>query len=231
MTPEIEAALSRIGWQTVKRLPIYLISRAESVLSPTGGRFTAKTSSAKLEHDRLANLLGQLNATVAGLKQLSHKQIRSIDGGAATDDELQSAAPPSRIRAAVSALEGIVPGVEHLCALVNIEAGTPKKGAPRNEAAYRIAKVLAEIYVVGLGEKPTIGLRADGTGPSGLYGSVASDVFRLLSITVNDVRAPCREAIGLLDEGKMQMLLRIRELPPSAHFGEKHRGEKLPPES
>jgi hypothetical protein len=118
---------------------------------------------------------------------------------------------PDHTSNAACALETLVPGLIYWTELLEHEAQKARRGGRHNEPAYRIAAALAEIYVIGLGEKPTIGNLADGTGPSGLYGKVTRTVLAQLGLGDIDVVRPCRAAIKDLTEDRMRMLFGLHQ--------------------
>lgn len=212
MTPELEAALAPIGWDTAKRLSPWFAEGAAASLNATGGRLSSDRPAASRALLRHRDLMKDMERVLNGLADLSKDERHTIDHWSQTLEERDTGSP-SYVEAAFGALEAIVPGVIELHLQLEHEAGAPKRGRPRNEAAYRVALTLAEIYVVGRGRRPTYGNREDGKGPTGDYGRTVERVCGLLGIAVSDFTDYCREAIQSLSDERLAQLLAHRQPP------------------
>lgn len=205
MTPELEVELNKIGWKWASRNPWHKVWY-ELVLRKDGGLVASDPQEARAALARHRALCASVINVVEGLRALSDDAATSINLDCIPVDERDKPWPDHITRAA-SALEFLAPGLIGWADLLAHEAQKARRGGQVNEPAYRIAETIAEIYVVGLGEKPTIGRLEDGSGPSGLYGRVTAAIFSILEVRASDVFRPCRTAIDRLTEARMRQLL------------------------
>lgn len=210
MTPELETALAPIGWGTVKRVAPWFASFAAASLNATGGRLSRDRPSASQALQQHHELMKAMEIVMCGLAHLTADERDTVDHWSRTPEQ-RDAGGPSTVSAAIEAPEVIVPGVIELYQQLAHEEGSPRRGRPRNEAAYRVALTLAEVYVVGRGRRPTYGNREDGKGPTGDYGRTVERVCGLLGIAVSDFTDYCREAIQSLSDERLAQLLAHRQ--------------------
>jgi hypothetical protein len=209
VTPEVEAELRKIGWTWASRDPrrkfLY-----EMVLQANAGMVAHSPQDAKEQLAQHRILCATVFAAIEGLRTIPKDAATSINLGSTPVDD-RDGGWPDHIASAASALETLVHGLIDWTEFLEHEAQKARRGGRHNEPAYRIAAALAEIYVIGLGEKPAIGNLADGRGPSGPYGKVTKSVLAHLGFGDKDVVRPCRAAIRDLTEDRMRMLLRLHQ--------------------
>lgn len=203
MTPELEAELNRIGWQAAKHHPAAIWWRSK--LTTNSGLVAVSPQLAKADLARHLDLCKNVAAVISDLVMLSEDARTTINLVSTPVDD-RNGGWPDHVGATRLSLEGIVDGLAEWKSLLEHEAEKAGVGRQRNQPAYRIAEALSEIYFCGLGRMPTIGNRADGAGPSGLFGSAAGGIFTILGVQIQDVVPPCKAAISKLTPDRIKTL-------------------------
>lgn len=210
MTPELLVELNKIGWKRASAHPFRKM-KFERVLRKDAGMVAPSPQNAKAALARHLALCKELLEVVERLRALSEDAATTINLGSTPVDD-RNGGWPDHIAMAVTTLERLVPGLNSWAEFLEHEAGKSRRGGRKNEPAYLIAETLAEIYVIGLRKKPTIGKLVDGTGPSGSFGKVTAAVFAILKVEKSDVIRPCKAAIEGLSESRMNRLLQDRDV-------------------
>lgn len=211
MRPEIEAALAPLNWPTVRlRFP----ARAQA-LALTFNQRAADLSPRfqRRNAEQLEALMAGMAATFEAMAALSPEMANRIN--------LQSTPPverdggwPDHLEAAGEALRRIVPGVLAEVETARHFAGPPKRGQEPNVLAYRVAEAIAEIHVLGLGQRPTIG--RGGTGEQALgtqFGRAVEAVFDAMGLRVGEPFRPASAAARALRGHRLDQLLALHRDP------------------
>jgi hypothetical protein len=207
VTPEIEAFLNRIGWQHVKWVaPATALSLSVQM---TNTDSDGRPRRAAIEQKHVAQLRKAMASLWEAIDALSPESRSLVDVNSCPVEDLGKGIPHS-VQGLTDAMEAVVPGVLWLSDILAIEQERLGLGRPKNDAAHRIARTIAEIYVIGLGEKPSYGRRGDMPGPSCEYPKVVAGVLEVFGIKVGDVAAICETAVKDLSDERMARLLVIR---------------------
>ncbi len=206
---DLEKVLNEIGWWRAKAINPSLIFH---MLPNERGGLLFKD---KTEADRSAKALDEIISAMKAFENAEHRltepQRFVINCASAEQEEYETGDFRDRLANVVAALHAVVPGVKEAKDQTIHEHRQYWSGqsASKNSPAYLIAAKIAEIYVLGLGKRPTYG-----TSPSGelstLYARTTKKVFGLLGIDAR-VRGPCKEAIVELRKGRLGYLLKKRK--------------------
>lgn len=210
MTPEVEAALLPLNWHLVKRQYPTKARWIGLQLKPNGGLLHPDAQAAKVALERHDEALRAMRTVLDHLNDMESEKINRIDLASCPIEDLHSSPGfdwSGRVDAARTALIQIIPGMLQEAELLRWEAGKAQQGGQKNQAAYRVAEAVAEIYVLGLKKRPTAGKLANGMGVSGLFGKVVASVFVALDIKAKALFGPCDAAKSAMTEARMLELL------------------------
>lgn len=123
---------------------------------------------AGVPEDSPALLLTEHGKPFASAKSLGNKVRKWVEQAGLVDlaqfvnvsacsPEERDTGMPDRIAEAKAALEALVDGLIEAQEILTWERGNAKSGRQTNKAAYRVAEAVAEVYVIGTGQKPTAG--------------------------------------------------------------------------
>ncbi len=219
MSDPLILQLERIGWKhlnslgpfTQKRLLRRLTESVSSKTSPHQARDDLKA---------LKHIVDAANDFLVGVRTANPTLKEAIEWSTWVTNG-QRVGPFDEVAVeAMSALEKMLPGLTGLQAQLEERASALKRGRRRNTAAYNAAKVLAEIYILCLGKRPSYGRKGITKGSSTLFCDVAEKVFRILGLKVGEVVDQCEAAVKGTSAEELEGLLRRRSLgmihePPS----------------
>lgn len=206
MSPELEAALEPIGWHQVKQEHPYWAHMLAQQFNSTGGRIEANANLSAKRAQELANALGGLEAVVVTLEQIEGRWRDSINQTAELRLTQQECKVGDRIAEAVSLLQAIKPGLELMYSFALDESEkSNKRGPARNEAAYRIARTVAEIYVSGTGNRPTYGKDEYSGEINTAFGRAVANVLKVLEVSA-DPEKPSRWARDSITDEEFERL-------------------------
>ena len=209
VTPEVRGLLEPLGWSRVQEANPLFAAGLAAVFTPEGGGFAKTASDAVIMRTDLEaasrgvfdawKLLGGLPREVARRVNTATEALERLKQG---DRDISAWPSPSddQIETARRQLWTVMAGLESTLAQIEREAGKAKRGQQRNEAAYRVARSIAAIHIIGLGEYPSIGNRSDGSGPSGQFCNTTKAVCSELGIIVGDVVRVCRQALSEISD-------------------------------
>ncbi|WP_417249647.1 hypothetical protein [Celeribacter sp.] len=203
------APLERLGWSRVcLKAPNFAAEIGHRILTATewdkGRRF--KSDLAALER-----ILRGVREVSLGFHELSEEQSRMINFQASryagADIEAASEDHISRL---FEILEPIASsmwlGSEEL--VENIQKLPHHK---KNWPAFEIAEAIAELYVVGVGTRPTLGKDQASSEINGKFAEVTFEVFDILDVSVSrQTIQPFKRAVARLDAEKMRRLQSLR---------------------
>ena len=213
MTPEVEAALVPLNWEQVKSVYPSRATWISLTLRPNGGLLHPDAQAAKVAQERHNKLLRAMKDVLQQFHAFSPEQIDRIDLGSCPPED-RDLGWAGRVEAARGALVGVFPGILQEAEFLRWEAGKARRGGRKNEAAYRIAEAVSEIFVLSFKTRPGLGkpapLRRESNTHrlTGVFGIVAEDVFSALGLEVKAPYKPCKAAIDSLTEQRMADLLK-----------------------
>lgn len=165
MKPEVEEALEPLNWRFVQQVDPWGAAFLAASLATEASDTLASPKSAKASLSKLRSMSKAMLAVLSGLDEMPPEQEARIDLGSSQLGE-RDRDWPKRVEAARSALWSIVPGLAEELRKLEAEAAKATKGRPMNRLAYSVASAVAEIYMIGRGERPTIGRLESGMGRS-----------------------------------------------------------------
>lgn len=197
LPPELEAILDKIGWATVKERAPAVAEIWERFLTPNAGGFAPDPVRARATLKCFEKLASAIDRVLAQLNSLTSKEVSDLNTACQLDTSLEEIfrPPPDSVAAVKQGLERLRAGLTPPHLFLEWEADQSKKGRPRNEVAYKIARILAHIYVVGRGDLPTYGRDAITNEPNGDFVPTVVEVYRILEVEVGDPIDPCKAAI------------------------------------
>lgn len=193
-------ALLPLGWNRVQRLAPWRSARLWGQLDPEGGMLNGRRGAFDRHHNLAAAVLNVLEI----LDELSPKEVESLDLHATDPDERDRGLVPA-VSNVHDSLEKLIPGILADGEIHQAELPLGKK----NIAAYRIVDALAEIYVIGKGQRPTASRHAINGGPSGVFPRAADKVLRILGHQIADIYPLCKAAKQSMSDDRFEALLRI----------------------
>lgn len=210
MKREVEEALAPLDWAFVQSVDPWGAAWLGARFSIGANDVLADPQSAKASLLSVKGMSEALLVVLRGLDEMPPEQEARIDLGSSPVEE-RDKGWPKRVEAARSALWSIVPGLVDELRNLEHEAAKASRGGRKNHLAYSVASAVAEIYVIGIGEKPRMGRLESGAGTSGLFGRVTEDVFRALGLQVSGAYRPCAAAIKELDKNRVEELIARRK--------------------
>lgn len=227
MTPELEAELNKIGWANARHHPSAIAWKL--TLQPKAGLIASWPTEAAAAHERLLVLWNAIQTVRNEIDALTDDARRFINLTSTPPDE-RDGGWPDHLANAVTALQALDEGLISWGTGLRHAAEHARAHRPKNEPAYRVAGVLAEIYFVGLGRMPGNG-NIDGTSkPSTPFGKVAKQVMGLLGIEIRGVYSVCAAAIAELSEARQADLRNPKSFRDPSLFDVWH-SRKSPPDS
>lgn len=194
MTPEVEAHLDQLGWQTVKlRYPVEA-SWIDFAISPTGGNLTENKQQARSAAKSIRDLTVQILNLAKDLDNLNGPQRTVVNLGSAKSSEERDRARDF-VSEAGQGLLRLEEGLYDLIWQLESDGGIPRRGWPKNIAARKVCKAVAITYYLSRHKLPSIGKLENGKGMSGEYGKVCEAILAELGITHSDVFSACKDAV------------------------------------
>lgn len=205
MTPEIEAALEDIGWQTVRRISPQLAMFLAADLEGGNGTALAENDAQAREHANLVEgIFRDLFEAWQRLEGLPSSIRKNISFASVSIAEMKAHAAfgaplPNTLSELETALTRTFAGLESTVARLRFLGGESRRGSPRVLRTHAVAYACARIYLIGMGEMPTANNGPEGQGITGLYGRTVSKVFDILGLGFDAV-GPCKQAIERLEK-------------------------------
>lgn len=199
----LSEALAPIGWERAELVAPWRAARLRATLTSAGGKLNGKRGAL----ERHESLMAAVATTVEALGDLSDAERTALDLASTPHGLLDDGSLPA-VDAAIRALDCLIPGLISLAETHRHEAPYGK----RNDAAYRVAEALAEIYVIGRGKRPGASRNSVDGGPSGHFPKVVAAVFEILGIEVRDIYPQCRAARDALSDERFAELCLIHRL-------------------
>lgn len=190
-TPELVAALERIGWKAaLARHPSLVTPLLD--LRPVASDMFRDHAEATEAADALKALLDTFAVVEAAWQNLplvlrQQSELTNLERS---------------IAAAFGApMDDLINRVGAEARLLNVW----RRGRPPNAAAIRIARELAEVHFLAKGRMPSVG-RSPAGEPNGTFARSVDTIFHLVGIQCADVTAVCLKAIASIDEGQRAVL-------------------------
>jgi len=214
MTPELEQALAPIGWRA-EHWPEWFASWIESQLK-IASSLNAEADKQTLLHSAFVSAFDLRNALLALPDEVRREVSRSAEAYAKLevgqhDITLFGKAQWDLVPETSSLLYHLMMGLEAQRDLSLKRVPPQRRGGRSNYRARKVARIVARVFVAGLGERPTIGRRSDGTGASGKFGQALEHVLTVLGVYCSDVFPPGIDAINSIDEEEMEGLLALAD--------------------
>ncbi|SOC10181.1 hypothetical protein SAMN05877809_10580 [Rhodobacter sp. JA431] len=204
MIPELEVALTPIGWERVKVIAPHEARRLALHLNTNGGLVAFDAHQARKSAKQIETLERDIASVLIRLQGLTD-DARTTVNLVSTSPEERNGGWPDHVGAAISSLTVLSPGLE--CwrdQLKRLGAEEGGRGRPTNLAVRSIAFAVAEIFVIGTGRKPTF----RGKSGSDLFAKTVKAVIDALGLRhVETIDGACQWAVEQLDEGRMARLL------------------------
>lgn len=177
---KVRKELNKIGWKHVKSVtPNKANFLAQEILN-IGAIPTPRDD--KSQVSVLADLEKHLIGCLSAASEISNFNEISINIGS-TPFETRDFEILSAVDSTVEQIEKILPSVQETLSVLRSSSEKIKRGPPVNFRVHGVARAIAQIYVIGLGEIPKVSVRpvtgsrnSEKTGesePSSKYGQVA----------------------------------------------------------
>lgn len=167
-------------------------------------------------HDEAVRFMDALSALALSLNDMSNELRAVLDrwGGF------------QNTQALMGALTDTYPFAQY--ALSSIPKPATKTGRPRNDVAYDIAELAAELYILAHEKRPGIGLSGD--NPSiltGEYGKAVTALFALLKVELDDPAGVCRRVLKTQKDNPLRIENMSRVPPSHSLLTGKYKGPSL----
>lgn len=207
MNQQLFNALSKVGWQTiVLKAPAVAASLGSKILSANDGGKRAKV---KADLEAMKKAREGLKGFVDGINQMSEDAYRNVNFGV-PNEYLNKDGKGDAIGMVFSELKAVAPSLFQ--ELESAQEFMSKRKTKKNVPAYRIAETLAEIYVLGTGQMPTIGTDPITGHATGKFGKVCFEVFGIIDVKISPQSLePCRTAIIEIGDARKERLFDLRE--------------------
>tara|TARA_R100000935_G_C2829559_1_gene164252 strand:- start:724 stop:1455 length:732 start_codon:yes stop_codon:yes gene_type:complete len=231
MTPELEAALNKIGWAGIAERSKINSLRYERMLTLRGNQLFRSRIEADENLERLRCLRDSVMLTLGLLRELPEEHSYYLEQLA----DLHSKDPADsrdRIPPAINALDEIATAVNGLYQRARYEVDGQEKaidkqnarvrnqtirdekrtgvkqGRPTERAAYDLAETVLEIYVIGTGRRPTAGQQSTHPYVNCEYGRSVAEVFAALGLSVRPYKY-CKAARQKYSDEDIEMLQQV----------------------
>ena len=208
MTPELRKLLEPIGWSVVEKSTPVLAATLLDRLTQFGGRIGATKSESAAIKKTVEAAMKSAFRTIQMLDKLPiHCQDQVNLAREALDAlaQIRNGERPNRPASdqtsrAKHELFDLLAALEAVDARLEREARGLSRGNQPNEKSYAFALVVAEIYLVGVGEMPSVGRNAeDWSRLTCSYGRTVQSVAGAMGLQVGDWYRPCETAISRLE--------------------------------
>jgi hypothetical protein len=214
--------LEPIGWGKVQAASPLLAALIATRMNPFGGRTRPTAAASKDVAKKVRGLASALRQAIEGIEGLTNEDGLAVAKGVLAFRELEAqrsrganaVSPPDDFSDA-TALQAF--SEAHLGAsllMASLEAYSRRLdrdhqgegvGRPANRAAREVADAVLMVFVVGRGDIPGLGRKADGSGLSGEFGSTLERVLAGLGIRCKDPLRPAQEALAALEDDRERL--------------------------
>ncbi len=201
---DLEEALKEIGVRHARMIDRSLFFW--QWLDKRGGLLFKDKTEAGRSKDALDDLTSAMKAFKNAAHRLTERQRFTINSEIAQPKEYETGEFRNRL---AEVFDTIIPGIAEAKEQTKCEIRDywTKIGRPTAHPARRVAEKLAEIYVLGLGKRPTYGVKNG--RPSTPFCRAVKRVYDLLGIE-SDFLEPCKAATKRLADGRLASLLERR---------------------
>lgn len=205
----LRGILVSIGFEKMERLAPYRAGLAWRSLSPTGLKIYKNYVVAKEGEARAEKLIDAVRLISGMAENLNEAEQEIIQQYTNLFADYSTGKDFPTIAQTVRSAQLIIGGLFQLQRHANLEATAQSNGAPRNVAIQHVSDALAEIFVIGLGQRITVGVKADENKPSTKFLETLGEVCSVLDLSTGNIRRAAENTQAALTEEHHQRLLEI----------------------